>query len=48
MSQFDNVAVVKQANVYFDGKCQKDAGGFIKLNALRMRIAANLAAKKGS
>ena len=27
---------------------QKDAGGFIKLNALRMRIAANLAAKKGS
>lgn len=21
MSQFDNVAVVKQANVYFDGKC---------------------------
>ena len=26
---------------------QKDAGGFIKLNALRMRIAANLAARKG-
>ncbi|MDR0440040.1 MAG: argininosuccinate synthase [Candidatus Accumulibacter sp.] len=25
---------------------QKDAGGFIKLNALRMRIAANLAARK--
>jgi argininosuccinate synthase len=25
---------------------QRDAGGFIKLNALRMRIAANLAAKK--
>ena len=25
---------------------QKDAGGFIKLNALRMRIAANLRAKK--
>ncbi len=25
---------------------QKDAGGFIKLNALRMRIAANLQAKK--
>lgn len=21
MSQFDNVSVVKQANVYFDGKC---------------------------
>ena len=21
MSQFDNVAVTKQANVYFDGKC---------------------------
>jgi len=21
MSQFDNVAVVKKANVYFDGKC---------------------------
>ena len=21
MSQFDNVAVIKQANVYFDGKC---------------------------
>ena len=27
---------------------QKDAAGFIKLNALRLRIAANLAAKKGS
>ncbi len=26
---------------------QKDAGGFIKLNALRMRIAANLHARKG-
>ena len=26
---------------------QKDAAGFIKLNALRMRIAANLRAKKG-
>ena len=26
---------------------QKDAGGFIKLNALRMRIAANLKARKG-
>jgi argininosuccinate synthase len=26
---------------------QKDAGGFIKLNALRMRIAANLRKKKG-
>ena len=26
---------------------QKDAGGFIKLNALRMRIAANLRNKKG-
>ncbi|MEY2631384.1 MAG: hypothetical protein RIR00_38 [Pseudomonadota bacterium] len=26
---------------------QKDAGGFIKLNALRMRIAANLAKRKG-
>jgi argininosuccinate synthase len=26
---------------------QKDAGGFIKLNALRMRIAANLKNKKG-
>ena len=26
---------------------QKDAAGFIKLNALRMRIAANLAARKG-
>jgi argininosuccinate synthase len=26
---------------------QKDAGGFIKLNALRMRIAANLASRKG-
>ncbi|MDR2187693.1 MAG: argininosuccinate synthase [Azonexus sp.] len=26
---------------------QKDAGGFIKLNALRMRIAANLRARKG-
>ena len=26
---------------------QRDAGGFIKLNALRMRIAANLKAKKG-
>ncbi len=26
---------------------QKDAGGFIKLNALRMRIAAKLAAKRG-
>jgi argininosuccinate synthase len=26
---------------------QADAGGFIKLNALRMRIAANLEAKKG-
>ena len=25
---------------------QKDAGGFIKLNALRMRIAANLARRK--
>ncbi|HNO13250.1 MAG TPA: argininosuccinate synthase, partial [Accumulibacter sp.] len=25
---------------------QKDAGGFIKLNALRMRIAANLAGHK--
>ena len=25
---------------------QKDAAGFIKLNALRMRIAANLAARK--
>ena len=25
---------------------QKDAGGFIKLNALRMRIAANLAERK--
>ena len=25
---------------------QKDAGGFIKLNALRMRIAANLKVKK--
>ena len=25
---------------------QRDAGGFIKLNALRMRIAANLAARK--
>ena len=21
MSQFDNVAVIKKANVYFDGKC---------------------------
>ena len=27
---------------------QRDAGGFIKLNALRMRIAANLAAKKAA
>ena len=27
---------------------QKDAGGFIKLNALRMRIAANLASRKGN
>jgi len=27
---------------------QKDAGGFIKLNALRMRIAANLKIKQGS
>jgi argininosuccinate synthase len=26
---------------------QKDAGGFIKLNALRLRIAANLAARQG-
>ena len=26
---------------------QKDAAGFIKLNALRMRIAANLRARKG-
>ncbi len=26
---------------------QRDAGGFIKLNALRMRIAANLRARKG-
>ena len=26
---------------------QKDAGGFIKLNALRMRIAANLSSRKG-
>jgi argininosuccinate synthase len=26
---------------------QKDAGGFIKLNALRMRIAANLSRRKG-
>ncbi len=26
---------------------QKDAGGFIKLNALRLRIAANLASRKG-
>jgi argininosuccinate synthase len=26
---------------------QKDAGGFIKLNALRLRIAANLAQRKG-
>ena len=26
---------------------QKDAGGFIKLNALRMRIAANLAVRRG-
>jgi len=26
---------------------QKDAAGFIKLNALRMRIAANLASRKG-
>jgi argininosuccinate synthase len=25
---------------------QKDAGGFIKLNALRMRIAANLKTRK--
>lgn len=25
---------------------QKDAGGFIKLNALRLRIAANLASRK--
>ena len=25
---------------------QKDAGGFIKLNALRMRIAANLASRR--
>ena len=27
---------------------QADAGGFIKLNALRMRIAANAAKKRGS
>jgi argininosuccinate synthase len=27
---------------------QRDAGGFIKLNALRMRIAANLAARKAA
>jgi argininosuccinate synthase len=26
---------------------QKDAAGFIKRNALRLRVAANLAAKKG-
>ena len=26
---------------------QKDAAGFIKLNALRLRIAANLAKRKG-
>ena len=26
---------------------QKDAGGFIKLNALRMRIAANMSSRKG-
>jgi len=25
---------------------QKDAGGFIKLNALRLRIAANLKSRK--
>lgn len=28
------------------GAYQKDAGGFIKLNALRLRIAANLASRK--
>lgn len=27
---------------------QKDAGGFIKLNALRLRIAANLASRRGN
>jgi hypothetical protein len=28
MSQFDNVAVLKQANVYFDGKCVSHAVQF--------------------
>ena len=28
MSQFDNVSVIKQANVYFDGKCISHAVQF--------------------
>ena len=28
MSRFDNVSVVKQANVYFDGKCVSHTIGF--------------------
>jgi hypothetical protein len=50
MSQFDNVSVVKQANVYFDGKCVShtvlfpDGGrktvGVIFPSALAFRTAA--------
>ncbi len=40
-----NVTLTTQANVYFDGKCVSH--GFIRLNALRMRIAANAKARRG-
>jgi argininosuccinate synthase len=43
-SLFDpNIATFEDDKGAYD---QKDAGGFIKLNALRMRIAANLKRQK--
>ena len=44
-SLFDQtIATFDEDGVAYD---QADAGGFIKLNALRMRIAANAKVKRG-
>ena len=36
----------KNSNLYGDAAMKADAGGFIKLNALRMRIETKLARKR--
>ena len=43
MSQFDNVSVVKEANVYFDGKCVSH--GIIMPDGTRKSVGVILPAK---